>query len=72
MISVNTVAGAVTGQNYTLYNGDIDGDGEVGPGDFEAVVAQFGNAGEADVDADGEVGPSDFEIIVANFGIGGS
>jgi hypothetical protein len=71
-ITVNTVAGAVTGQNYTLYNGDIDGDGEVGPGDFEAVVAQFGNAGEADVDADGEVGPSDFEIIVANFGIGGS
>lgn len=47
---------------------DIDGDGEVGPGDFELVVSQFGGTGTADIDRDGEVGPSDFEIVVAQFG----
>jgi hypothetical protein len=56
--------------SISLLNGDIDQDAEVGPGDFEAVVAQFGGPGDADVDNDGEVGPSDFEIIVANFGLG--
>ncbi len=53
----------------SLPNGDVDQDGEVGPGDFEAVVAHFGDSGSADCDNDGEVGPSDFEIIVANFGL---
>lgn len=52
-----------------LRNGDIDQDGEVGPGDFEAVVGQFGGPGNADADNDGEVGPSDFEIVVGNFGL---
>lgn len=56
--------------DFALNNGDIDQDTEVGPGDFEAVVAQFGGPGAADCDNDGEVGPSDFEIIVNNFGIG--
>jgi hypothetical protein len=64
----------VTGLDLTiaasLRNGDINQDGEVGPSDFEAVVAQFGGVGTADVDNDGEVGPSDFEIIIANFGLG--
>lgn len=55
--------------------GDADRDGEVGPGDFERVVAGFGSGPAdptwdawADIDFDGEVGPGDFEIIVANFG----
>jgi hypothetical protein len=56
--------------NVGLRNGDIDQDGEVGPGDFEAVVAQFGSTGSADVDNDGEVGPADFEGVVGNFGLG--
>ena len=54
--------------------GDIDRDCEVGPGDFERVVAAFGSGPAdatwdawADVDFDGEVGPSDFEIVVDNF-----
>lgn len=47
---------------------DVDGDGEVGPGDFEQVVNQFGNPGTADIDRDGEVGPTDFEIVNAQFG----
>jgi hypothetical protein len=63
----------LNGNNITrtirLRNGDIDQDGEVGPGDFEAVVGQFGGPGNADADNDGEVGPSDFEIVVGNFGL---
>ena len=65
-----TLSGSSLTQAVSLRNGDIDSDGEVGPSDFEAVVAQFGGAGDADVDNDGEVGPSDFETIVANFGLG--
>jgi hypothetical protein len=61
---------SLTSQHATLKNGDIDQDGEVGPSDFELVVAQFGGSGSADVDNDGEVGPADFEIIVVNFGLG--
>jgi hypothetical protein len=66
--NLNTNAGTLS-----LINGDVDGDGEVGPGDFEAVVSNFGtDLGPefGDVDRDGEVGPSDFEIVVANFGLG--
>lgn len=61
---------AIAGPAVSLQNGDVDQDAEVGPGDFEAVVAQFGNSGDADCDNDGEVGPSDFEIVVGNFGLG--
>jgi hypothetical protein len=65
-----TLSGGSLTQEVSLRNGDIDNDAEVGPGDFEAVVAQFGGAGDADVDNDGEVGPADFEIVIANFGLG--
>lgn len=61
-----------------LYQGDCDNDNEVGPGDFEIVVSNFGSIvgdpgvdGSGDVDGDGEVGPGDFEIIVENFGLAG-
>lgn len=55
-----------------LISGDVDGDNEVGPGDFELIVATFGtNDPGADVDGDGEIGPTDFEVIVRNFGISG-
>jgi hypothetical protein len=67
---VTLTGSSLTGQDAALKNGDIDQDTEVGPGDFEAVVAQFGAPGDADVDNDGEVGPSDFETVVANFGLG--
>jgi hypothetical protein len=57
----------------SLINGDIDQDGEVGPSDFETVVASFGlDYAEGDADNDGEVGPGDFEIVVRNFGLGDS
>lgn len=55
-----------------LLAGDLDQNGEVGPGDFELVVGAFGTPnGAIDIDGDGEVGPSDFEILVQNFGLAG-
>jgi hypothetical protein len=78
--SVNLVNGTlVSTGSYSLINGDVDGDNEVGPGDFEAVVSAFGlPVGDpsyipgTDLDGDLEVGPSDFELVVSNFGIGGN
>lgn len=64
--------------NFGLINGDADGDNEVGPGDFELIVSNFGLGSNdvgfdpnADLDRDEEVGPSDFEIVVGNFGLAG-
>ena len=63
---------------FSLINGDIDGDNEVGPGDFGILSSAFGSVDgdpnwdpEADLDGDGEVGPSDFGILSANFGLSG-
>lgn len=69
-LNVNVAGTPLTTQGVDLPNGDVDQDGEVGPSDFELVVAQFGGTGSADVDNDGEVGPSDFEIVVVMFGSG--
>ena len=62
----------------SLVLGDVDGDNEIGPGDFEAVVSGFGSVygnfawnSLADLDRDGEIGPGDFEVVVRNFGISG-
>lgn len=78
IVNTNTPGSLATVSLPTI-KGDVDRDGEVGPGDFEEVVARFGASvgsslytTEADVDRNGEVGPSDFEIIVLNFGLAGS
>lgn len=75
--TVDLVNGSAT-QNFSLINGDVDGDNEIGPGDFGILSSAFGSAeGDvgydygADLDADGEVGPSDFGILSANFGLEG-
>lgn len=54
--------------------GDIDGDNEVGPGDFSALAGAFLSANgdpnfvaAADLDADGEVGPGDFSLLALHF-----
>jgi DNA-binding beta-propeller fold protein YncE len=59
--------------SFFCINGDLDGDNEVGPGDFEIVVADFGNSAPTpgDLDGDGETGPSDFEYVVQYFGTPG-
>lgn len=90
---LNKLAGSVnlgsTAQNAsaTLINGDIDGDNEVGPGDFNVLANNFlaawdpgletfaawlaSPAGQADIDGDGEVGPGDFAILANNFLLAG-
>ncbi|GIV18109.1 MAG: hypothetical protein KatS3mg022_3544 [Armatimonadota bacterium] len=61
--------------DFTLTNGDIDGDNEVTLFDFGALVAAFGSMpgdahwnSEADLDGDEEVTLFDFGILVRNFG----
>jgi len=63
---------------FSLINGDIDGDNEVGPGDFGALSVAFLSVDgdpnwnpEADLDGDGEVGPGDFSILSNNFLLAG-
>ncbi len=65
----------VTGINFALTNGDVDGDNEVIVFDFGALVAAFGSMPgdanwnvEADLDGDEEVTLFDFGILVRNFG----
>ena len=64
--------------DFSLKNGDVDGDNEIGPGDFGQLSSAFGSvSGDAnwnalaDLDGDAEVGPSDFGILSANFGEAG-
>ncbi|GIV15555.1 MAG: hypothetical protein KatS3mg022_0990 [Armatimonadota bacterium] len=61
--------------DFSLTNGDIDGDNEVTLFDFGALVASFGTVPgdgnwnpEADLDGDEEVTLFDFGILVRNFG----
>ncbi|MDP6635436.1 MAG: lamin tail domain-containing protein [Phycisphaerae bacterium] len=53
--------------------GDIDGDGVIGDGDYDALVGEFGQRGGvgvrvSDLDADGRVGLRDFVILRSSFG----
>lgn len=75
--------GLAPGSNYqftaSVMTGDIDGDNEVGPGDFGAFSSAYGSVNgdgnwnsNADLDADGEVGPSDFGIFSTNYGATGA
>jgi hypothetical protein len=61
--------------NFSLVNGDVDGDNEVTLFDFGALVAAFGSMPgdsnwnpNADLDGDEEVTLFDFGILVRNFG----
>lgn len=72
--TVTLVSGTTSGVNFTLVNGDVDQDNEVGPGDFGNLALAFLSAdGDpnwnalADLDCDGEVGPGDFGILANNF-----
>lgn len=73
-----TLAGAPVNLNFSLINGDVNGDNEVSLGDFAALVAAFGTGPgdggwnpNADLDGDEEVGLSDFGILVRSFGLQG-
>lgn len=72
--SLGTVTGIGVIEFFAPLPGDIDGDGEVGPGDFSALATAFLSADgdpnwnpDADLDGDGEVGPGDFSILARNF-----
>ncbi|MCL6474247.1 MAG: S8 family serine peptidase [Firmicutes bacterium] len=62
--------------NFSLINGDVDGDNEVTLFDFGELVAAFGSLpgdsnwnANADLDGDEEVTLFDFGILVRNFGL---
>ncbi|GBC97109.1 hypothetical protein HRbin16_02929 [bacterium HR16] len=73
LAGVSIAGGGVA--NFSLVNGDIDGDNEVTLFDFGALVAAFGSMPgdsnwnpDADLDGDEEVTLFDFGILVSNFG----
>lgn len=60
--------------NFSLVNGDVDGDNEVGSSDLSALSAAFlsvvgdpNYSASADLDGDGEVGSSDLSILSGSF-----
>lgn len=64
--------------DYSLTNGDVDHDNEVGPGDFGILANAFLSVdgdpnwvAQADLDCDGEVGPGDFGVLANNFLLSG-
>lgn len=68
----------LTGVNFSLINGDVDGDNEIGASDLSAISSAFlatvgdsNYSASADLDGDGEVGSSDLSIISANFLLSG-
>ncbi len=73
--NVNITSGGATGQNFTLKNGDVNGDNSVGIPDFLALRAAFGSSpgsgnwnANADLNKDNTVNANDFLIIRKNFG----
>lgn len=63
-----------TTASFSLINGDVDGDNEVGSSDLSALSAAFltvtgdpAFSASADLDGDGEVGSSDLSILSGSF-----
>lgn len=72
-----TTAGA-TGVNFSLINGDIDWDNEVGIGDYSRLSTSYnlslGDTGydvEADLNGDDSVDIGDYSILSSNYGLTG-
>lgn len=73
--NVNVTASGASGLNFSLKNGDVNDDNEVGPGDFSLLASAFGSflgdpgyTDATDLNGDEEVGPADFSILAASFG----
>ncbi|XAL99519.1 PEP-CTERM sorting domain-containing protein [Phycisphaeraceae bacterium D3-23] len=59
-------------EDISVVLGDIDGDGFVGAGDLDLILANWGATGTpADADGSGTVGQGDLDIVTGNWG-GGS
>jgi hypothetical protein len=58
--------------DFFVLRGDADGDGTVGPGDFNVLASHFGQTGQTwatgDFTGDGVVGPEDFNVLATRFG----
>lgn len=73
--SVNVPAGGASGVDFSLINGDINNDNEIGIGDYSMLSASYnlflgdpGYNAQADLNGDDEVGISDYAILSSNYG----
>lgn len=54
--------------NFSLRNGDVNGDGEVNLTDIDLVIARYLNSSDpGDLDGSGEVDLNDIDIAIANY-----
>ncbi|MBX7135655.1 MAG: hypothetical protein K1X67_23555 [Fimbriimonadaceae bacterium] len=77
-INVNIVPGGVSGLNFSLTNGDSDGDNEVGIGDYAVLSSAYNSSNgdpnwdaTADLNGDDAVDIADYAILSANYGLTG-
>lgn len=75
IFNVSITTSGASGLAFSLKNGDVNNDNEVGPADFTIMSAAFGTMlgdplynASADLNGDDEVGPADFTILSTNFG----
>lgn len=47
---------------------DLNGDGEVGPGDLAILVGQWGSDDIGDIDGSGDTGPGDLAVLIGSWG----
>jgi len=52
----------------TVYHGDLDGNGCVGPADLELLMMEFGRGAGGDLDGDGDTDYSDLGILMSRWG----
>lgn len=76
--TVTPELGSAVNVDFTLTNGDVNNDNEIGPADFTRLSAAFGSMPgdgnwdhDADLTGDDEVGPADFTVLSTNFGLMG-
>lgn len=69
--SVSTLSGNVSGVLLSLRNGDLDGDNEIGIGDYAQLSSNYGGTGTGDLNHDGAVDIADYAILSSNYGQSG-
>lgn len=73
-----TIGSVNTGPNFSLINGDIDGDDETGIGDYAVLSSSYntsigdpGFEANADLNGDDAIDIADYSILSANYGLVG-
>lgn len=71
-----TIGSVNTGLNFSLINGDIDGDDETGIGDYAVLSSSYntslgdpGFEANADLNGDDAIDIADYSILSANYGL---